>query len=307
MPYHFTTLDVFTDRPFAGNPLAVFCDQPELPTAAMQAIAREFNLSETVFIVPSRDPRALRRLRIFTPVEELPFAGHPTIGASHVLVSSGLADIRGTTGTFTLELEVGLVPINVARNEKGPPFLQLTTAVLPETRGPVPSRTELAHLLSLNEKDLLDDRDFAQAYSCGTPYLFIPVRDRATLARARPDTAAWRKILHNAWAVNTYVICRDPELPGSHIRARMFAPELGVVEDAATGSAAAGLAGYLADREPAKDAQLHWIVEQGFEMGRPSILHVEADKAGGRITAVRVGGMAVKMSEGTLLQVPSSS
>lgn len=293
MALHYTTLDVFTDRPFGGNPLAVFCDQPELPTQRMQAIAREFNLSETVFIVPPRDARALRRLRIFTPARELPFAGHPTIGAVQTLVEAGIAPEH-----FALELEVGLVPINVTRREGAAPFLQLTTARVPETRGTAPSRAELAAMLSLEEDAVIGD---AQAWSCGTPFLFVPVRDRRALARAKPDSAAWSKALSGAWTAEAFVFCRDPELPGSHVRARMFAPELGVFEDPATGSAAAAFAGYLAAREPARTGTHRWIIEQGFEMGRPSILDVEADTAEGKVTAVRVGGTAVKMSEGTLL------
>ncbi len=297
MTLRYTTLDVFTDRPFGGNPLAVFCDQAELPTERMQAIAREFNLSETVFIVPPRDARALRRLRIFTPAREMQFAGHPTIGAVHALVDAGIA---GERNEFVLELEVGLVPIKVTRREGAPPFLQLTAARVPETRGTAPSRAALAAMLGLEERDVLDD---AQAWSCGTPFLFVPVRDRAALARAKPDSAAWSEALSGAWTAEAFVFCRDPELPGSHLRARMFAPELGVFEDPATGSAAAALAGYLAAREPARSGTHQWIVEQGFEMGRPSILHVEADTAEGKVSAVRVGGTAVKMSEGALLHV----
>jgi trans-2,3-dihydro-3-hydroxyanthranilate isomerase len=297
MAHRYTTLDVFTDRRFGGNPLAVFCDQPELPGPLMQTIARELNLSETVFILPPNDARALRRLRIFTPVTELPFAGHPTIGAVQVLVESGIA----TSGRFALELGVGLVPITVTRREQGPPFLQLTTARLPERRDAVPTRAELAQLLGLQEHEIVSDRDFAQQYSCGVPYLFVPVRERAVLARARPDLAAWHRILQGAWAQMAFVFCRDPELPGSQIRARMFAPTLGVFEDPATGSAAAALAGYLADRETITAGRLRWVVEQGFEMGRPSLIHVEAEKANGSVTEVKVGGTAVRVSEGSLL------
>jgi trans-2,3-dihydro-3-hydroxyanthranilate isomerase len=295
MPLRYTTLDVFTDRPFGGNPLAVFCDQAELSTERMQAIAREFNLSETVFIVPPRDARALRRLRIFTPTREMLFAGHPTIGAVHTLVDNGIA---GERTDFALELEVGLVPIKVTRRGGALPFLQLTAARVPETRGTAPSRVQLASMLSLDEKDVLDD---AQAWSCGTPFLFVPVRDRAALSRAKPDSAVWSKVLSGAWTAEAFVFCREPELPGSQLRARMFAPDLGVFEDPATGSAAAAFAGYLAAREPARTDTHRWVVEQGFEMGRPSILNVEADTTEGNVTAVRVGGTAVKMSEGVLL------
>jgi trans-2,3-dihydro-3-hydroxyanthranilate isomerase len=301
MNLRYSTLDVFTDRPFGGNPLAVFCDQPALPDALMQNIAREFNLSETVFIVPPRDSRALRRLRIFTPTRELPFAGHPTIGAVHTLVEAGIADIRGQSGEFALEVELGLVPIKVQRRAEGPPFLQLTTARLPEVGDAPPSRAELARLLSLSASDIVSDRDYAQGWSCGVPFVFVPVRDRAALAKASPDSAAWKQILRDAWSSQLFVFCREPELPTSNLRARMFAPEFGIMEDPATGVAAAGFAGYLAARETLQNGTLRWIVEQGFEMGRPSLLHVEADMAAGNVIAVRVGGTAVRMSEGTLV------
>jgi trans-2,3-dihydro-3-hydroxyanthranilate isomerase len=300
MHLRYSTLDVFTDRPFGGNPLAVFCDQPALPDALMQNIAREFNLSETVFIVPPRDSRALRRLRIFTPTRELPFAGHPTIGAVHTLVETGIANVSGQTGDFALEVELGLVPIKVQRRAEGPPFLQLTVARLPEIGQPPPSRAELAKLISLTESDIVSDRDFAQGWSCGVPFVFVPVRDRAALAKASPDSAAWKQILHGAWASQLFVFCRDPELPTSDIRARMFAPEFGIMEDPATGVAAAAFGGYLAGRESLRAGTLRWVVEQGFEMGRPSLLHVEADVTEGKVVAVRVGGTAVRMSEGTL-------
>ena len=193
---------------------------------------------------------------------------------------------------------MGLVPIKVERREGAPPYLQLTAARVPETRGTAPSRADLAKMLSLQESDVIGE---AQAWSCGTPFLYVPVRDRAALARAKPDSAAWSKALSGAWTAEAFVFCRDPELPGSHVRARMFAPDLGVFEDPATGSAAAAFAGYLAAREPAHTGTHKWVIEQGFEMGRPSILRVEADTAEGKVTAVRVGGAAVKMSEGTLL------
>jgi trans-2,3-dihydro-3-hydroxyanthranilate isomerase len=297
MSLRFTTLDVFTDRPFGGNPLAVFCDQPELPDAAMQRLAREFNLSETVFILPPRDARALRRLRIFTPMRELPFAGHPTIGAVHVLVESGIA---AGNNEFALELNVGLVPINVKPGEGGPPFLQLTAARLPEFGPPAPSVEKIARAIALEERDIVTEKDFPQAASCGVPFLFVPVRDRATLARAKPVSGPWNEAMGDYWTQQIFVFCREPELPGSHLRARMFAPEIGITEDPATGGAAAAFAGYLAAREAPGPASLRWRVEQGFEMGRPSLLYVEADRDNGKVTAVRVGGTAVTISNGTI-------
>jgi trans-2,3-dihydro-3-hydroxyanthranilate isomerase len=256
-----------------------------------------------VFIVPSRDPRALRRLRIFAPAVEMKFAGHPTIGAAHAIVEAGIAKFEGGSASFALELEVGLVPITVTRRDGAPPFVQLTTARLPERLGKAPARATLAQILSLAEEQVVAEEQCGQAWSCGTPFVFVPVRDRAALAAARPDSSRWSQSLREAGAAQTFVFCRDPELPGSNLRARMFAPDLGVGEDPATGSAAAAFAGYLAACEPPTTGTHRWVVEQGFEMGRPSILHVEADVSAGRITAVRVGGTAVRMSEGTLLNV----
>lgn len=300
MTLKFCTLDVFTDHRFGGNPLAVFVDVPELPTQFMQNIAREFNLSETVFIVKPRHPGAKRRLRIFTPARELPFAGHPTIGAAQVLVEEGLAGISGAEGSFLLEEEVGLVPIRVRRQENGAWFVQLTTATLPEEGPPAPPVPELAKLLNVAESDILQDADFAQFYSCGVPFLFVPLRNRSVLGRVSMDPGASRKLQQTAGASQVFAFSYDPDREDSDIRARMFAHEFGITEDPATGSAAAAFAGYLAKRSWHKEGTLRWTIEQGFEMGRPSILYLEADLADGAITAVRVGGTAVRMSEGEL-------
>jgi trans-2,3-dihydro-3-hydroxyanthranilate isomerase len=298
----YCTLDVFTDHAFGGNQLAVFVDVPELPTDFMQNIAREFNLSETVFIVRARDARAKRRLRIFTPARELPFAGHPTIGAAYVLVEEGLAGVTGSSGSFVLEEEVGLVPINVKRQGDGAWFVQLTAAKLPEEGPPPPSVAEVAQLLNVGSSDILHGADSAQFFSCGVPFLFVPLRDRAVLGRVKVDLGAVNKLQARAGASQIFAFSYDPERAGSDIRARMFAPYFGITEDSATGSAAAAFAGYLARRASPKDGTLKWTIEQGFEMGRPSIIHLEADVAKGAVTAVRVGGTVIRMSEGALVQ-----
>jgi len=300
MTLRFCTLDVFTDHRFGGNPLAVFTDVPELPNEFMQNIAREFNLSETVFIVKPRNPRAQRRLRIFTPSRELPFAGHPTIGAALVLVEEGLAGVSGASGEFLLEEEVGLVPIKVRQQANGAWFVQLTTATLP-TEGPAaPPIAEVARMLNVAETDILKDADFPQYYSCGVPYLFVPMRDRNAVARVSIDPVLNRKLQETTGISQVFVFSYDPERESSDIRARMFAPEFGIIEDPATGSAVAAFAGYLARRSWHREGTLQWTIEQGFEMGRPSLLYLEADIAEGAVAAVRVGGTAVRMSEGQL-------
>jgi trans-2,3-dihydro-3-hydroxyanthranilate isomerase len=301
---HFHTLDVFTDRPFGGNQLAVFPEAPELSTAEMQQIATEFNLSETVFVRPPRDPRNTRRLRIFTPAEELPFAGHPTIGTAYLLAALRVVPLKGERTAMVLEEEAGPVQVSVTQRKGRLPFVELAAPALPAFGPPPPHVTELAAVLNLEPGDLLDRADAPQAASCGVPYLFVPVRDRSVLGRVQIDGGAWRAVLAHYWAPAIYVFCRDPELKGSHLRARMFGPGLGIVEDPATGSAAVAIAGYLAARDSLREGTLRWRIEQGFEMGRPSLLDVEADIRQGKVRQVRVGGTAVRMSEGTLRLLP---
>ncbi len=296
----FHTLDVFTEQRFGGNPLAVFIDGEDLPGELMQRIAREMNLSETVFLLPPRDPRALCRLRIFTPDRELPFAGHPTVGTGFLLAALGRIPLGDERASVLLDEDVGLVPVTIESRGGQPGFVQLSVAALPAFGPPPAPRAQLAAILRLHADDLLEGDDEPQAVSCGVPFLFVPVRDRTVLARAGIDTDRWHATLGSYWTQQVFIFCRDPELAGSSIRARMFAPEFGIPEDPATGSAAAALGGYLGARDRASDGTLRWIVEQGFEMGRPSLLHVETDKSAGRITAVRVGGNSVPVCEGFL-------
>jgi trans-2,3-dihydro-3-hydroxyanthranilate isomerase len=295
----FHTLDVFTDERFGGNPVAVVMEAGGLSPRLMQAIAREFNLSETVFVLPATDPRATHKVRIFTPARELPFAGHPTIGTAILLAQLG----EGQTGDPSVLLEegVGVVPVAVRLASDRPGYAQLTTPRLPEKGPPPPPAAELAELLSLPLAAIVDDAgDRPEAYSCGLPYLMLPVRDRSMLGRAEMVEERWRRTLRDYWAPDVYVFCRDPELAGSSIRARLFGNQRGIVEDPATGSAAVALAGYLARRTPISDGTLQWTIEQGFEMGRPSLLYLETILAGGAVGAVRLGGAAVRVSEGTL-------
>jgi trans-2,3-dihydro-3-hydroxyanthranilate isomerase len=300
MELHYHLLDVFTDVPFGGNQLAVFVDGPVLEPELMQRIARELNLSETVFVRPSRNPAAVRAMRIFTPGVELPFAGHPTIGAAHLLAALGLVSAEQAARGFFLEEKVGLVAVTVRRFGEAL-LAELTPAQLPETRGPVPSRAELSALLGIGLDDIVDEPhgDAPQAVSAGVPFLFIPVPDRGVLARVGVDLARWRELLASAWAPHVYVFCRDAG-SGADIRARMFAPAMNITEDPATGGAAAAFAGYLAWRVPDLDAELHWVVEQGIEMQRPSRLELTAVKERGAVRSVRVGGAAVRVGEGVL-------
>jgi trans-2,3-dihydro-3-hydroxyanthranilate isomerase len=296
----FFTADVFTSRIFGGNPLAVLPQATGLTAEQMQSIAREFNFSETVFVLPARQASNARSLRIFTPGAEVPFAGHPTIGTAHVLASVGELKVESDETRIVLEEGVGPVPVLI-RSERGKPvFAQLTAPRLPEV-GPVPPpAAALAEVLGIEAGEILDGRYAPEALSCGIPFVFIPVRNRQVLRRTAMRLDSWRKVLASFWAPQVFVFSFDPEGAGSHLRARMFAPQLGLVEDPATGAAAVALAGYMAAREPLAAGSLGWVIEQGFEMGRPSILAIEADKEGGRVSAVRVGGASVLVSEGTM-------
>jgi trans-2,3-dihydro-3-hydroxyanthranilate isomerase len=291
--YHFFTTDVFTTTPFAGNPLAVFPDARGLTTAQMSAIAREFNLSETVFVLPPRDPRHTRSVRIFTPARELPFAGHPTIGTAMVLADAGYVTAV-EDGDVEIVLEEGIGPIHVVvrMQDNAPVSAQLSVHAMPEIGPPPPDRAKVAAMLSLTPTDIVAGAHAIQTVSCGVPYLFVPVVDNAVVGRARP--------VGTLDGHNVFVFAQL----GERVHARMFAPEFGIVEDPATGSAVAALGGYLSEREANRaDGTRRWVVDQGVEMGRPSRLELEVDRTGGHITAVRVGGSSVVISEGSILLV----
>jgi trans-2,3-dihydro-3-hydroxyanthranilate isomerase len=300
--FQFLTADVFTDVPFCGNQLAVFPDARAIPEHRMLDVTREFNYSETTFVFPPDDPAHTRRVRIFTPGGEVPFAGHPTVGTAHVLAAIGEIPLSGDTTRIVLEERVGPVPVAIRSRNGTPTFAQLSVAQLPEIGPPPPPREVLAKVLDLHVDDLLGNAWSPQALSCGLPFLLVPVRDRAAVARARIRMDAWKAALEGAWTQEIFVFAHGGDRTGSHFHARMFAPGLNVPEDPATGSANAALAGYLAarDAQGQRDGTLRWIVEQGFEMGRPSILEVEADVSAGIVTAVRVGGASVLVSEGTM-------
>jgi trans-2,3-dihydro-3-hydroxyanthranilate isomerase len=299
--HSFYTADVFTSARFGGNQLAVFPDAEGIDPAVMQSIAREFNLSETTFVLRPKDPRHTRHVRIFTPAAEVQFAGHPTVGTAFVLATAGLVELTGDVTTMVLEEGVGPVPVTIRSANGRPDFAQLTAAQLPEYGPPAPAIAALARVLSLDASDIRTDAFAAESATCGLPFLFVPLESRAAVSRARPRLDEWDTVLGAYWAKNIMVFCSDDESTGTDYRARMFAPTLGVPEDPATGSACAALGGYLAKRDARRDGTLKWVVQQGVEMGRPSVLEIEVDKSAGAVTAVRVGGNSVLVTKGELI------
>ena len=303
MQYSFYTADVFTQQIFGGNPLAVFPQAGGLSETQMQAIAGEFNLSETAFVLPPETPQGTARLRIFTPRTELPFAGHPTVGTACVLATAGRLPLNEGEAQVVLEEGVGPVRVDIRAGAGQPLFARLWAARLPEFGPPPPSNAELAAMLSLEPEDLLEGRYAPEAVSCGGPFLFVPLASLEALGRARVVQSLWERTLSGYWATEVYLLTFETGESRAGLRARMFAPAMGIGEDPATGAAATAIAGYLGKRQEAAGGLLRWTIAQGVEMGRPSLLEVEADCSGGEIRAIRVGGSAVLVSQGTM-EVP---
>lgn len=289
--FRYFTCDVFTGTVFGGNPLAVLTDARGLDEPTMQRIAREFSFSETAFVTPPSDPRYTARLRIFTPGGELPFAGHPTIGSAFVL-----ATIGATPGATDIVFEEGVGPVRVRIERSAGQIVRctLTTAQLPVHVAGLPPRARLATMLHLAAEDVVAG---AGVWSCGVPFAVIPLASVDALTRARLHPDRWSRLLGQHEGKKIYPIAQTDDRTWS---VRMFAPSLGVPEDAATGAAAAALAGWLVSRQPEPDGLRHWTIVQGVAIGRPSEISLEADVLGGVANAVRVGGRSVMFSEGVL-------
>ncbi|MGD1851945.1 MAG: PhzF family phenazine biosynthesis protein [Cyanophyceae cyanobacterium] len=311
--YPFYTADVFSDRPFGGNPLAVFPVADGITDEQMLCIAREFNLSETVFVQLPRTPRADRRLRIFTPTGEIPFAGHPTIGAAAILTLIGEVPATSDEAIIYLEENVGFIPVKIRVDLDQPVYAELTVNQPPTFDPPPASLTQIAAAAGLTETDFLNVDQFPPLVgSCGLPFLILPVKDVETLGRSHLAHSPWQDHLRHTPGAHLYLIA--PSAPHSpqadRWQVRMYAPVLGISEDPATGSAATVLGGYLAqyglvpkgDSDPfPTDGEYRWDVQQGVEMGRPSTLAVRTIVKQQKITAISVGGHSTLISKGEFL------
>jgi len=298
MEIRFITVDVFTDRKFGGNPLAVVPDAAALSRTQMQAIAAEFNLAETTFVLPPQDPSHTAEVRIFTPRAELPFAGHPNIGTAFALAKESERQGRAISDPMIFEEKAGLVRLSLMKEEASVVGARLAP---PQSlaRGDEIAADIIAAACSLAVSDIETATHPPCIASCGIPFAFAELKTRAVLAAARPRTEAFTEHLQADRVTGVLLYVKDRS-GGFDLQVRMFAPLYGIPEDAASGSANVALAGLLASLRPEGDLELHLRIGQGIEMGRLSLLEAGAEKRNGKITALSIGGRCVPMMHGTL-------
>lgn len=289
MDLEFVLADVFSDQPFMGNQLAVIPHAEGLTDATMQAIAREFNFSETTFVLPAENPAHTCRLRIFTPRNELPFAGHPTIGTAAVLASR--LDAHASLRRFSFEEGIGPVAVDVDGDNA---CMRLQSPHY-ETTAESPPIDAIAKALSLHETDITE----TWCAGVGLRFCYVRLANIAAVDRAVLDKSAWAPHDASGWSSDLYVFGGEWR-SGARIYARCFVPGAGVDEDPATGSACAGLVASLAERSPAGPETCELWIDQGVRMGRPSVLHAAARREGGRLTEVNVSGSVTIVGAGVI-------
>ena len=300
MKRHFVTLDVFTGTRCAGNPLAVVLDGEGLSTEQMQATAREFNLSETVFLLPAEDQNHTAKLRIFTPASELPFAGHPTIGtAVQLAVSKFGQPENGQEAILVLDEKIGPVRVGVKLSPEQPAFAEFDLPKFSAPHGEPPSDDNLCAALGLTHGEIGFENHKPSQWAAGMPFVFVPLRDLETVRKASVNLAAWKESFAGH-PDEVFIYCRETISKDHQFHGRMFAPQIGILEDPATGAAAAAFSGVIRHFDNPTDGTHSYQVEQGYEMGRPSILRIEIEIKNSEQHAARVGGHAVFVSEGTI-------
>jgi trans-2,3-dihydro-3-hydroxyanthranilate isomerase len=297
--HRYLVCDVFTDRPFGGNPLAVLPDARGLSQAQMQQVAREFNFSESSFVFPAEAGHT-RRVRIFTPTMEVPFAGHPNVGIAFALASAGELGPLDPPITVTFEEKAGLVAVTIERRGAGLVWCEVAA---PEalSLGEAVDVAAVAAALSLAPEDVRTATHPPRVASVGLPFLVAELSDRGALARARVHAPGLDALVAAGVTPDLFVYVRSRD--EFDIRARMFAPLDGVPEDPATGSANCALAAMLAQGDAKADGSFRWRIAQGVEMGRPSLLEARAEKRDGAVVAALIGGASVLVAEGWI-EVP---
>jgi trans-2,3-dihydro-3-hydroxyanthranilate isomerase len=298
--YRYLHYDVFTDHLFGGNQLAVVLDARGLSSETMQAIAKEMNFSETTFVLPAEAPGTDVRMRIFTPGEELPMAGHPTIGTTFALARVGAIEPR--RDRFVFGLGVGPTPVTLAWKGDDLSFVWMTQ-LNPTFGEPIANKAGAAWMLGLSEAAVAGTALPVQQISCGVPFLFVPLATRAAVDNASMAPGRFDEFKRTAKidAHGVFLFSVAPGNDRAHVYSRMFAPEMGVVEDPATGSASGPLGCYLVKHEVVPPNKAGAMLSlQGVKMGRPSHVHISIGAKNGNITSVRVGGESVLAGEGTL-------
>ncbi|MBN9671589.1 PhzF family phenazine biosynthesis protein [Roseibium aggregatum] len=301
MSRRYAILDVFTNTSLSGNPLAVVLDSEGLSDEQMQKIAGEFNLSETVFVFPPENPGQSASMRIFTPKVELPFAGHPTVGTAILMATERFGEVTvEQDSVVVLKQKIGTVRCAVILKENAAAFAEFDVPSLPEPAGPTQNVELIAAALNLEPSDIGFENHAPSRFRVGPSFHFIPVRDLDALARARPALSMWQAGFGKDGHGDAYVYCRETRSHDSAFHARLFAPDMGIPEDPATGSAAAAFAGVVNYYDDLPNGTHHIRIEQGFEMGRPSIIDLEIDMENGGMHAVRIGGQATLVARGEL-------
>lgn len=301
MPLSFHTLDVFTDRRYGGNPLAVVLGADGLDARQMQKIAREFNLSETVFVLKAENPAHSAKVRIFTPAIEMPFAGHPTIGTAILLSELKAAGNGDLDAIVVLEEGIGAVRVGVRVRSGQATFAEFDAPKLPARAGALQPVEKLAAGLGLIPSEIGFENHKPTCFSASNAFAFVPVATRQALERAHVHGRDWTEAFEDQGFVGAYLYTRQCQHTGSSFHVRMFAPSAGVPEDPATGSAAVCFAGAIQLFDDLPDGIHRRVVEQGYAMGRPSQITLTLVVEGGQLETVRIGGHAVRVSEGTLL------
>ncbi|MCP4380972.1 MAG: PhzF family phenazine biosynthesis protein [Hyphomicrobiales bacterium] len=301
MSRSYAVLDVFADRPLAGNPLAVVLDGSGLSSDQMQAIAGEFNLSETVFVLPPQNPVHRAALRIFTPDTELPFAGHPTVGAAVLLGLDAVGeDYKERDVMLMLEEEIGAVRCGVYLRSESVGHATFDLPRHPQARTELMDSDLIAAALDLAPHEVGFENHVISSFDAGLPFAFVPVLDLDTIGQVQPRTQFFAEAFGSDQQACVYVYTRETVSSEHHFHARMFAPGLGVMEDPATGSAAAAFAGVVARFDQPPAGSHRYVIEQGYKMGRPSLIGLELDIDGGAVHAARISGDAVVVARGTL-------
>lgn len=300
MQVAFQQVDVFTDRPFAGNPLCVVPQATGLSSEQMQAIAREMNLSETTFVLPPTDPQATYWMRIFTPAKEIPFAGHPSIGTAHVMARSGRFRLGEPVTRVFQQVGIGTLPLDI-EVAGGTPGRVIMTQGTPRFGPVIRDLDPVANALGLDPMILARAKLLIQVVSTGLEHLMVPLPDLETIRALRPNLAALDVVLRKCSALGCFVFTLATGSSDALAHARMFAPGAGIIEDPATGSAAGPLGAYLAAHGVLPRERSSFVIEQGIEMGRPSRIWVEVGRDGsGAPVAIRVGGNSVPVIAGTI-------